>query len=61
MVHYRRIIRDINYESKNWSSIQRNKEYFWALSEGCHWLLNLMDENFSSVSPDSTKAVLGPS
>lgn len=57
MVHYRRIIRDISFESKNWSAVQRNKEYFWALSEGCHWLLNLMDENFSSETPEGLESV----
>ena len=24
-------------------AIQRNKEYFWAISEGCNWLLNEMN------------------
>ncbi|MEK9773194.1 MAG: 6-hydroxymethylpterin diphosphokinase MptE-like protein [Opitutae bacterium] len=41
---YKRVIRDINFANKNWALIQKNKEYFWALAEGCHWLLNLMDE-----------------
>lgn len=44
LVQYRRIIREIDFPSKNWASAQRNKEYFWALSEGCHWLLNTLDK-----------------
>lgn len=41
---YKRVIRDINFSNKNWTLIQKNKEYFWAIAEGCHWLLNLMKE-----------------
>jgi len=42
---YKRIIRDINTPNQNWNSILKNKEYFWALSEGCNWLLStLMSE-----------------
>ena len=41
---YKRIVRDIDFPNKNWSLLQKNKEYFWALAEGCHWLLNLMEE-----------------
>ena len=40
LIAYKRVIRDIKSENKTWDAIQRNKEYFWALSEGCHWLLN---------------------
>lgn len=43
LVNYKRIIREIDFPSKTWSASQRNKEYFWALSEGCHWLLNTLD------------------
>ena len=41
---YKRIIREIEFSDKNWTLIQKNKEYFWALAEGCHWLLNLLEE-----------------
>jgi len=47
---YKRIVRDINFSSKNWTAIQKNKEYFWAIAEGCHWLLNAMDENLTQNS-----------
>ena len=46
LVHYRRVIRDIKFPSKNWSAVQRNKEYFWALSEGCNWLLGEPKHNY---------------
>lgn len=45
---YKRIIRDIDFPNKNWSAIQKNKEYFWALAEGCHWLLNTLDQKLPS-------------
>ena len=54
LVNYRRRIRDINYPSKNWSAIQRNKEYFWALSEGSHWLLEQLQASFKDSTPQST-------
>jgi len=44
LVNYRRLIRDIEFPNQNWAAVQRNKEYFWALSEGCHWLLSEMDQ-----------------
>ena len=44
VVQYRRIARDIDLPNKNWAAVQRNKEYFWAISEGCHWLLQEMDK-----------------
>jgi hypothetical protein len=50
LVNYRRRIRDIEFPSKNWSSVQRNKEYFWALSEGSHWLLEQLQANFGNYS-----------
>ncbi|OUW38283.1 MAG: hypothetical protein CBD35_04425 [Verrucomicrobia bacterium TMED175] len=43
LITYKRIIRDIDSSNKTWAAIQRNKEYFWALSEGCYWLLNEFD------------------
>ena len=49
-MNYRRKIRDIEFPSKNWSSVQRNKEYFWALSEGSHWLLEQLQANFGNYS-----------
>ena len=45
LVIYQRILRDINFPNRNWSAIQGNKEYFWALSEGCHWLLETLDKH----------------
>ena len=42
IVKYRRLIRDIDSPNQNWAIIQRNKEYFWALAEGCQWLLSEM-------------------
>jgi len=45
IVKYRRAIRDIDSPNQNWAIIQRNKEYFWALSEGSHWLLTEMSKH----------------
>ncbi len=45
---YKRVIRDIDFANNNWSILQKNKEYFWALSEGCHWLLNLINEKLNT-------------
>lgn len=45
---YRRIVREIEFPNKNWTALQKNKEYFWALSEGCHWLLKTIEEKTSS-------------
>ena len=47
LVVYQRIIRDIDFPNKNWKAIQGNKEYFWALSEGCHWLLETLEKHVS--------------
>ena len=44
LARYKRIIRDIDGSNKNWVTSQKNKEFFWALAEGCHWLLGLLDE-----------------
>ena len=52
LVKYRRIIREIDFPSKAWATSQRNKEYFWALSEGCHWLLNSLDKYFENTGKD---------
>jgi hypothetical protein len=48
LVVYQRILRDIDFPNKNWKAIQGNKEYFWALTEGCHWLLETLDKYASS-------------
>jgi len=53
LVVYQRILRDIDFPNKNWKAAQGNKEYFWALSEGCHWLLTTM-ENYLQGEPEST-------
>jgi len=47
---YKRIARDINFPNENWSILQKNKEYFWALAEGCNWLLSILDKEI----PEST-------
>jgi hypothetical protein len=44
LVIYQRLLREIIFKNKTWESVQKNKEYFWALSEGCHWLLNTLEE-----------------
>lgn len=41
---YKRIVRDIDYSNQSWTLLQKNKEYFWALIEGCNWLLNLINQ-----------------
>ena len=48
LVAYQRALRDIDFPSKNWTAVQGNREYFWALSEGCHWLLETLNENINS-------------
>jgi hypothetical protein len=44
LVIYQRLLREIVFKNKTWESVQKNKEYFWALSEGCHWILNTLDD-----------------
>ena len=44
LIAFKRLARDIDFPNKSWAAIQRNKEYFWALTEGCHWLLNKIEE-----------------
>jgi hypothetical protein len=44
LVNYRKSIRHISGPNETWSSICRNKEYYWALAEGAHWLLILLDK-----------------
>lgn len=53
LVIYQRILREIVFKNKTWESIQKNKEYFWALCEGCHWLLSKLDE----LIPETDKSI----
>jgi hypothetical protein len=46
LVNYRRKIRHISDPNETWASICRNKEYYWALAEGAHWFLGLLDKHF---------------
>ena len=46
LVNYRRKIRDISDANEVWANLCRNLEYYWALAEGCHWLIPLMDKYF---------------
>ena len=39
LAKYKRIIRDIDFPNQNWKLTQQNKEFYWALSEGCNWFL----------------------
>ena len=50
LVVYQRILRDIDFPNKNWKAIQGNKEYFWALTEGCHWLLETLNASLQHES-----------
>ena len=43
LVIYQRMLREISFQNKNWQAVQGNKEYFWALAEGSHWLLTTLD------------------
>jgi hypothetical protein len=45
LVNYRRAIRHIDSTNETWDCISRNKEYYWALAEGAHWLLGLLDKH----------------
>jgi len=51
---YKRIVRDIDSPNKNWALVQKNKEYFWALAEGSHWLLDLLNQKIFNISTEST-------
>ena len=42
LVNYRRKIRGISDTNEAWANLCRNKEYYWALAEGCNWLIPLM-------------------
>jgi len=45
LVNYKRAIRHISGANETWDSICRNKEYYWALAEGAHWFLGLLDKH----------------
>jgi hypothetical protein len=57
LITYKRKIRDIDSSNKTWAAIQRNKEYFWALSDGCYWLLNELDRLKDKISSGPEVAV----
>lgn len=44
LVNYRRCIKNISGPNETWNNLQRNKEYYWALAEGCQWLLPLLSK-----------------
>ena len=44
---YKRIIREIDSPNQSWKLAQQNKQYYWALAEGCHWLLNTINEKLN--------------
>ena len=44
LVVYKRKIRDIESPNQSWQTVQRNKEYFWAISEGAHWFLEIFNK-----------------
>ena len=50
---YKRVVRDIDSPNKSWALVHKNKEYFWALTEGCHWLLDLLNQKIFNNSTDS--------
>jgi hypothetical protein len=45
LVVYKRKIRDIESPNQSWQIVQRNKEYFWAISEGAHWFLEIFNKS----------------
>jgi hypothetical protein len=50
LVIYKRKIRDILAKNPSWQIIQRNKEYFWAISEGAHWFLDIFSKTIHDKS-----------
>ena len=44
---YKRIIREIDFNNRNWKLIQQNKQYYYSLAEGCKWLLSTLSEKLS--------------
>ena len=49
LVIYKRKIRDIVSQNQTWQTAQRNKEYFWAVSEGANWFLEVFDKVLSNA------------
>ena len=56
LVQYRRKIRDLKFPNETWTSLSRNKEYYWALAEGCHWLLSMIDDRVPALKTASPLA-----
>ena len=54
LVVYKRKIRDIESPNQSWQIVQRNKEYFWAISEGAHWFLEIFNK---SLNPKTEEVV----
>lgn len=54
LVVYKRKIRDIESPNQSWQIVQRNKEYFWAISEGAHWFLEIFNK---SLQPKTEEVV----
>ena len=48
LVIYKRKIRDIVSQNQSWQIVQRNKEYFWAISEGANWFLDTFDKRITN-------------
>ena len=55
LINYKRVIRDLNSGNKTWDAIQRNREYFWSISEGCHWLLGELEKQ-KLIAKDTVSA-----
>ncbi len=49
---YKRKVREIVSPNRNWKLIQQNKEYYWALAEGAHWLLQTIEKKFTTPEPE---------
>jgi len=52
LVIYKRKIRDIASPNQSWEIVQKNKEYFWAISEGAHWFLDIFSKSLQSKSKE---------
>ena len=50
LVNYRRAIKHIMHPNETWATICKNKEYYWALAEGAHWFLGLLDMHLEHKS-----------
>jgi hypothetical protein len=44
LVAYKKKIKTMEGPHDKWVTLQRNKEYYWSLFEGCNWLLNQLSE-----------------